>query len=332
MSGSILGYGQDIHFTQLNSSPIIINPAFTGVFNGWERVSMNHKNQWLNAGAGFFTTSIAADFNVLKKTDERGSYLGFGLLMYSDVGGDSKFGTKQILTNFSGIVPISEKQIIAVGFQAGLGQKTGSYENLVFSNQFDGQKLNPKLNSFEANGLSSRFYPDLSFGILYKFGGLKRALLHDEEIDLNVGFSMYHFNKPRVSYNFGVIEKLHRKLVFNTSIKKDFSGSSFGFEAMANQFIQGPHTELLVSSALRYRNTTASKVTGMNKNKVYVIGLAYRVNDAISPLLRLEYGPWYFGMSYDITISKLGNFSRSGGFEFSIIFKNSNFALFKRGI
>ncbi|MBL7898477.1 MAG: type IX secretion system membrane protein PorP/SprF, partial [Crocinitomicaceae bacterium] len=59
-------FAQDIHFTQSQQTPMLLNPAATGLFNGWERVTVNHKNQWVNSGTKFFTTSLAADMNFFK--------------------------------------------------------------------------------------------------------------------------------------------------------------------------------------------------------------------------------------------------------------------------
>ncbi|MFH1322164.1 MAG: type IX secretion system membrane protein PorP/SprF [Bacteroidota bacterium] len=39
-------YSQDIHFSQFYQTPLIINPALTGSFNGQVRVLMNYKDQW----------------------------------------------------------------------------------------------------------------------------------------------------------------------------------------------------------------------------------------------------------------------------------------------
>jgi len=57
------GFSQDIHFAQSSQTPLLINPGATGVYDGWERVIINHRNQWLGANTQFMTTAIAADVN-----------------------------------------------------------------------------------------------------------------------------------------------------------------------------------------------------------------------------------------------------------------------------
>ena len=127
-----LSWGQDIHFTQSQEVPMLINPAATGMFNGWERVSVNHKNQWVNSGTRYFTTSIAAYMNFFKPKRGDRAHMGFGIQFYNDIGGDSKFGTKQFLLNFSGIVPLNEMHELSTGIQVGIGQRTGDLTGVIF--------------------------------------------------------------------------------------------------------------------------------------------------------------------------------------------------------
>ena len=55
-----------------------------------------------------------------------------------------------------------------------------------------------------------------------------------------------------------------------------------------------------------------------------------RAKDAIAPMMHIQFSNFDFGVSYDMTISKLGQTARSGGLEFSFIYTNRDFALFKR--
>src|SRR5690606_36332099 len=148
-------FAQDIHFTQVHQNPMLTNPAYTGMFQGWERIAVNHKSQWVSAGTKFHTTSIAVDMNFFKPKMGNRAHMGAGLLLYNDIGGDSKFGTKQMLFNVSGIVPLGEMHTLSGGIQLGMGQRTGDLTNRVFANQFNGNELDPTLPSQESNGLVS---------------------------------------------------------------------------------------------------------------------------------------------------------------------------------
>lgn len=327
---SITANSQDIHFTQAQQTPMIINPAATGVFNGWERISANHKNQWVNSGTKFFTSSLAADMNVFKPKRGNKAHMGLGLQLYNDIGGDSKFGTKQMLLSVSGIVPVAEMQQLSAGIQFGLGQRTGDLTNLIFSNQFNGEELDPSINSMEYNNLVSFMYPDVSAGILYRYGNHKVGFSRDDAVDFRIGVSYFHVNTPQLNYRIGYTENLYGKWVVHASFLKDFTDSKAGIQVFFNQYIQGPHTETLYGALFRYRLASGAKTTGLTRDAYMNFGFAHRLKDAIAPMVQVQFSSFNFGVSYDVTISKFGQVSRAGGLEFSLVYANLDFALFKR--
>lgn len=322
--------GQDIHFTQSQQAPMLINPGATGIFNGWERVMVNHKNQWISNGTSFLTTSIAADLNFFKPKRGDKAHMGLGIQFYNDIAGDSKFGTREFLVNLSGIVPLNEMNQLSAGLQFGLGQRSGDISGVMFPNQFDGDELNPMNFSGEYNNLVTFVYPDVSAGLFYRYGNHKVGFFRDDATDLRVGVAYYHINKPTLKYRLGYSEDLYAKWVFHSSFLKEFSGSKLGMEVYFNQFIQGPHSETSFGGVLRYRLKEGSKTTGLNREIFINGGLAYRWRDAISPLLYFQFASWQLGISYDITLYELGTLSRAGGLEFSLQYANLDFAVFKR--
>ena len=324
------GFAQDIHYTQSQQTPMLINPAATGMFNGWERITANHKNQWVNTGTKFFTTSLAADMNFFKPKRGSKAHMGFGVQLYNDIGGDSKFGTKQALFNLSAIVPVSEMQLLSAGLQFGLGQRTGNLTGLIFPNQFDGEALDPTINSMEYNNLVTFIYPDVSAGLLYRYGNHKVGFTRDDATDFTIGAAYFHINSPEMNYRIGFKEQLYSKWVVHASFLKDFSGTSSGIETWFNQYIQGPHSETLIGALYRYRISSGSKTTGLSRDAYFMIGLSYRWKDAVNPMMYIQFSSFKLGLSYDVTISEFGQASRSGGLEFSLTYANLDFALFKR--
>ena len=69
---------QDPHFTQYQSSPLLLNPTLTGFFNGDVRISGVYRNQWQNIASPFNTGSFSVDANVLKGVIRDGDILGIG--------------------------------------------------------------------------------------------------------------------------------------------------------------------------------------------------------------------------------------------------------------
>lgn len=132
-----------------------------------------------------------------------------------------------------------------------------------------------------------------------------------------MGVAYYHINQPELKYRIGTIsEKLYGKLILSTAIVKDFSGSKLGVDTYVNQYLQGPHSERLIGALLRYRLHAGGKITGLNQDSYLSAGLAMGLNDALIPMVKLQYKSFSFGMSYDITVSKYGQYYRGGGLEF----------------
>ena len=75
---SFLIRAQDPHFSQFFASPLTLNPAFTGKFDGDIRLSANHRDQWPSIPKAYVTTSASADFNLLQKKIGEGDVLVLG--------------------------------------------------------------------------------------------------------------------------------------------------------------------------------------------------------------------------------------------------------------
>ena len=90
----ILATAQDFHYSQLDQSLTLINPATTSTFSGFERITLQHRNQWLGAGTQFMTSMGMAEFSIGKIARKKSAYSGVGVYFMNDVGGDSKFSIK----------------------------------------------------------------------------------------------------------------------------------------------------------------------------------------------------------------------------------------------
>ena len=66
LSLSLLVNAQDPHFSQFFSSPLTLNPAFTGKFDGTLSVAGNYRNQWPAFNNVYTTSTLSVDFDILK--------------------------------------------------------------------------------------------------------------------------------------------------------------------------------------------------------------------------------------------------------------------------
>src|SRR5258708_30944847 len=57
---------QDPGFSQFFASPLTLNPALTGKFNGVVRVAGNYRNQWPSINNPFFTPTISMNPPILR--------------------------------------------------------------------------------------------------------------------------------------------------------------------------------------------------------------------------------------------------------------------------
>src|SRR5688500_6495438 len=81
---AFVSYGQSTHFSQFYSTPLLINPASTGLTYGPYRVASNYRNQWNDAGSAYKTFTISGDAQILKNKMAEGNTLGLGLALVND--------------------------------------------------------------------------------------------------------------------------------------------------------------------------------------------------------------------------------------------------------
>lgn len=322
---------QDLHFSQTAQTPLLINPGAAGVFDGWERVNINHRSQWLGGGTQFTTTSIAADLNLWKPRFNDQAYAGLGVMFYNDVGGDSRFGTQMGSITFSGILPMGRSgHILSAGLQGGFGQRKADLTNVTFLNQWNGTAFDPNIISGEQNTMTSFAYMDASAGLYYMFDGGQSTFARNEDFKFQLGIAGYHLNRPEMKYANGFNgDRLHRKFVANAGIVADIPATVFAIDASVLQFAQGGHYETLLGMMLRYRFENATKITGNSHDAFVGVGCYTRIRDGIIPSVMVDWRGFQFGMSYDITLSALRNAYRGGSLEFSLSYINRNDSLFK---
>src|SRR3984885_949429 len=75
---------QDPGFSQFFASPLTLNPALTGKFNGAVRVSGNYRNQWPTIDNAFITSTVSVDGAIFKNRLPDGDVWGLGLMAMTD--------------------------------------------------------------------------------------------------------------------------------------------------------------------------------------------------------------------------------------------------------
>jgi type IX secretion system PorP/SprF family membrane protein len=323
-------FAQDIHFSQTAETPLLINPASTGVYSGWERMQINQRNQWLGANTQFSTSSLAFDVNFFKTQRNDQAHLGLGMFFYNDIGGDSKFGTQSGALSLSGILPVGGGHTLSAGLQAGFANRSADLSRVFFESQINGNVFDPAFASGENANVSSFKYADISSGLYYQYDSEQSTFRRNNRMKFELGGAVYHVNQPTFKYLGIPFDRLYSKFVFHTAYSQDIQGTNWAFDASAVQFIQGPHLETLLGGMGRYRFSTGSKITGFSRDAYFGVGMYMRIKDAIIPRVTVDWKGMKFGLSYDFTVSKLRKAYKGGSLEFSISYTNMQYALLKR--
>src|SRR5215216_6046073 len=75
---------QDPNFSQFFVSPLSLNPALTGKFNGDFRVAGNYRDQWPAISKAFVTSTISFDAPILRSRISDIDTWGVGVLAMTD--------------------------------------------------------------------------------------------------------------------------------------------------------------------------------------------------------------------------------------------------------
>src|SRR6478735_7843067 len=119
---------QDFQLTQFYASPMLLNPAFTGI-NACSKVTMQYRNQWPGISDIFKTKLLTFDHNI------KNSNFGFGCILGVDEAGSGNLKTTIIRPAVSYQAKFNRNSAIRFGIQPGFGFKKVNYDNLVFGDQ-----------------------------------------------------------------------------------------------------------------------------------------------------------------------------------------------------
>ena len=300
----VLASGQDIHFSQYYASPLNLNPALTGNFDGDYRLVGNYRNQWNSVTTPYRTYSFSADARHFLGN----RFLNTGLTAVSDVAGDSDFGTVQVNLSsaFSYPLTMDSSHVINFGVQPGIVQRTISYTDLTFDNQYSPQqgRFDPSLSSQENFGQSGRTFFNLSTGLSWDYR-------IDKTKKVTTGFSVYNLTKPKQSLFSDNDVRLNRRTTIHANAQlRVFPLIDLlpGFSLMR----QGKYREIVFGSSGRY---LLNGLTNLH------IGYWYRNQDAGFVTAGITQQNLYIGLSYDINTSDLKPATNGrGGVELSIIY------------
>ncbi|MFH0893409.1 MAG: PorP/SprF family type IX secretion system membrane protein [Bacteroidota bacterium] len=312
---------QDVHFTQYNNVPLMLNPAGTGSFSGDIRASTTYRNQWSTVAKPYSTYAVSFESAFLKKKWKSG-YLAGGLQFFNDRAGDAKLGTMQYNFSLSCVKVVANHASLSGGLMGGYATRKISGSDFTWDSQYNGMAYDPGLSTNESTMLKSTSYADMGAGILYTTSKGEMYSTANNSVHTHLGASVYHLNQPDFSLSTNH-DKVNMKFILH-------GGGLFGIKnttiSLVPDFmfaLQGPSKEFLLSTHVRFNLQSASHYTGFIKGNSFYVGGVVRTGDAIALSTMLEKDKYFVGFSYDFNVSKLSRASSGlGGFEITLRFVN----------
>jgi type IX secretion system PorP/SprF family membrane protein len=304
----ICSYAQDANFSQFFSSPLTLNPANTGNFNGSLRLAGNFRNQWSSFNNAFSTTTFSVDAPILLTKMAPYNRLSIGLNALTDQSGNGLLKQNYLAGSFAfkkGF-DADARHSLSLGFQAAYGSANFNSSLAKFEDQ-----LTPGgflLTTAEPLQISNTYKKivDLNSGLIYNAS-------NDNGRSLYIGAAVNHILEP-VTTNLNSDYYTKRRYTVhgggyfpvgeNTTVH-----TSFQFQQ------QGDYREIILGGAASYF------INGKSASYYELfLGSWLRFNDAFVPYVGLEFNSLRFGFSYDINYSSdktAGAYYRTA--EFSII-------------
>lgn len=317
---------QDIHFSQVTRASFLINPSFTGMFDGNIRATTNWKDQWRSINNTFRTYAASAEVSFGKGRARRPTYYSVGFYASKDVSGDVELGTTTFGGAFSSHIWVSRNQRLSFGLQGGHTNVGINPFNMQWGPQYSGIAHDPSLfNGEGVDYLPVQFW-DVSSGIGYWYHKNDKNVIAAAPQDAKIGFSIYHLNRPKNSFAVAGTNRLPMRMIFHASALFGTSIDYFYWYPNLTATFQGAQNQLLVGTLVKYQFSSASKMTGFGNNFALSGGVNCRITnvfDAVIPQVFFDFSAFSVGLSYDINVSGL-NLASSyrGGFELSLRFTN----------
>ncbi len=305
---------QDPSFSQFFSSPLNINPALTANINSDWRLISNLRDQWIGPASPYVTGTVSYDSkifqNKISNVETEDNIMGVGGMLMFDRAMSGVVKSTYASLNISYNIKLSEteyyKERLGIGFGAIYGTRNMDFSRVDFQEQFTGHGFNRNLPTGESALSNMKPYVSASAGLTYSAS--------NEKSNFDMGVAAFHLNKPRQTFlkddkEFLAMRKvahanyetfISERAVFNTN-------AIYQFQKEANYFSIG--------AAMGY-------YLGNNLESMVTAGLWYWSKNALIPYVGLTYKDFQFGVSYDITTSKLNQAARKpSSWELSIILR-----------
>lgn len=316
LSGAQTLYAQDPSFSQFFSTPLNINPGLTANMNADWRLMSNFRDQWIGPAAPYVTGTVSYDRkifqNKIPNVVDEGNIIGVGGMVLFDHAFSGIVKSTYASLHLSYNIKLAESGENTHRFEAGFGVTYGhrriDFSAVNFEEQFTGFGFNTNLPTGEAALSNSKPYLSVSAGVVYSY--------RTENSNFDVGVAGYHLNKPMQTFLKDENQYLAMRKVGHAN-----------FETYLNP-------RLVLNTNAIYQFQDEAKYISFGGGLGYFLndyetminaGLWYWSKNALIPYVGLAFKSFQFGLSYDLTTSKLNQAAKTPNtWEFSLIHRGSS--------
>ncbi len=309
-----ISHAQDPAFSQFFASPLTLNPALTGKFNGDLRVAGNYRNQWPDINNAFITSTISVDMPIAKNHLPDNNNWGIGIMAMNDNTASGALNSNYISFSTSYHISLDPDGYhkVGLGFQGTYAGKVLDGSKLNFQDQLDQQGgwTIPSAETIAGRQVHVNYF-DLGVGMLYN-GSTTGAN------NFYFGASAYHINRPKESFLGDASYVLNPRFTVHGGLSQPILQGSYihfsalyAFQGNANEFVAGGAW----SVNLNHNDDNPTN---------FYLGSWFRINnevDAVIPYVGLDFGSITLGLTYDVNVSELKTASEThGGIEISLVY------------
>lgn len=309
------GISQDIHFSQYHQFPLMVNPAYTGNYNGSFRAGTMYRNQYFsipNSNGGTYQTfGLYADATLFSRRISPDRF-NVGINLYSDHAGEGSLTSQEALISISYIKSTdrSNRSSISLGLQGGAVFKRVFVNDLLFESQIENFGFNPNLFNGETN-IDGRtmVYPDFNIGAMWQ----QEA---SDYISYYIGASVYHIGEPNETFFRDSLNFIPRRFNFHGGVDININ----------DEIVITPSLLFMRQSSAMQLNAGFSFKYQFDNDLLGYFLFRYRgAGDALIVGLGAEKGNIRGSFSYDFTTSSLSRANGGqGGIELSFTYTYKN--------
>ena len=315
---------QDVHFSQLEYSPLSLNPGLAGANSPMQGI-VNYRSQWNSFAVPYKTIAASFDARLNEKKRNKKGIIAAGLSFFNDQVGEMKVKTTSVNLSLCYHLIINRKSTIGLGMYTGFGQRSLDPNGGRWGSQYDGTSYNAALSSGETFNSPSFIFLDAGTGLVYTYKEKQGYMTQNNQRAINAGVAVYHVNRPGYSF----IDKNSENLYMRWSA---FVNAEIGLINSRASLLPGIYfqrqkstMEILYGLYYKYQLSEGSKATGFTRPAALYFGLFSRFKDALIGKFMFEYDQFSAGFAYDINVSSLTTVSKArGGFELFLRFNIGN--------